>query len=482
MSEHDLEKLLGGFAADTLTAEERKLLYTAALHDQQLFNTLADEQALKELLADPAVRRRLLQALNQTSTSGAGGSLAWLDWFRRPASLAFAGGLAVVVFAVVLGTKVYQDSLRQAAQSVATEDNPVEAPPSSIAPASEPALPKVTAPELKAKTTADPTVAPAKKESFADKRSKGERPLQPTTQEQRASDRSRDNVTRRRDDGALRAPAEAPVAAIGGTAADAIAPIAQSPAGSTAPPPTSSTPAPMHAPARAPTVKSVPVKESARALYYGTAPAPINGGLMAKEQVEAMTPSTESVQESNRLARQLEARSRLGEVVGKAAEAVTPLKPLGLRYSFVVRETNRQDREVDAVTAAKSIAPVSLTIETNQDGYLQVWTASGTSTPQLLLPQKETGQISLKIAAGQRQTISLPRDSGTLTLTARFSRVPFGPITRQEAAMFDRISPSQLEESVTAVGPDNSQEQATYVVSRDPAQTAQLVTAILLRR
>ena len=37
MSEHDLEKLLGGFAADTLTVEERNLLYTAGLQDQQLF-------------------------------------------------------------------------------------------------------------------------------------------------------------------------------------------------------------------------------------------------------------------------------------------------------------------------------------------------------------------------------------------------------------------------------------------------------------
>ena len=43
MSDHDLEKLLGGFAADTLTPEEKQALYTAALQDQQLFNALADE-------------------------------------------------------------------------------------------------------------------------------------------------------------------------------------------------------------------------------------------------------------------------------------------------------------------------------------------------------------------------------------------------------------------------------------------------------
>jgi len=88
MSEHELEKLLGGFAADTLTTEEKQTLYSAALQDQQLFNAIADEQALKELLADPVVRRRLLASLKQKSTSGAGGSLSWLDWFRRPAGLA----------------------------------------------------------------------------------------------------------------------------------------------------------------------------------------------------------------------------------------------------------------------------------------------------------------------------------------------------------------------------------------------------------
>jgi hypothetical protein len=122
MSEHDLQILLGGFAADTLTPEEKQSLYAASLQNQQLFNALADEQVLKELLADPAVRRRLLLALNQTNPSGAGGSLSWLDWFRRPSSLAFAGGLAAAALAVVLGIRIYQDSLKQTAQSVATEE------------------------------------------------------------------------------------------------------------------------------------------------------------------------------------------------------------------------------------------------------------------------------------------------------------------------------------------------------------------------
>jgi len=108
MSEHDLNKLLGGFAANTLTAEEKQQLYSAALQDQELFNVLADEQTLKELLADPAVRRRLVQALQKNSSTAP--SSPWLDWFRRPAGLAWAGGLAATFFAIILA----QESTRTA--------------------------------------------------------------------------------------------------------------------------------------------------------------------------------------------------------------------------------------------------------------------------------------------------------------------------------------------------------------------------------
>src|SRR6476619_3762462 len=101
MAEHELEKLLGGFSADTLTAEERQHLYAAALQDQQLFNALADEQALKELLADPAVRLRLLQTLAQPH--GARGWRSCLVRCRPPPGLAWVGGVAVGVFAVILG-------------------------------------------------------------------------------------------------------------------------------------------------------------------------------------------------------------------------------------------------------------------------------------------------------------------------------------------------------------------------------------------
>jgi hypothetical protein len=195
---------------------------------------------------------------------------------------------------------------------------------------------------------------------------------------------------------------------------------------------------------------------------------------MAKEQ--AMRPLAESASQANRPERKLEGLSQLGKAAGTAAR----LRPLGLRYSFVVRGTDGQEREVEA--SAKSTEPVRLTVEANQDAYLQVWKTVGSSTPQLLWPQKETGQISLKITGGQRQQISLPMESGSVTLTARISRVPSGPITRQEVAMFDRLSPNQLQESITPSGAARSQERATYVVNQDTSTTAQLAVDITLGR
>jgi hypothetical protein len=427
MSEHDLEKLLGGFAADTLTAEEKQTLYAAALQDQQLFNALADEQALKELLADPDIRRRLLVSLEQKSASGAGGSLSWLDWFRRPAGLAFAGGLAAAALAVVLGIRIYQDSLRQAAQSVATEE---------AKPASQPATPQAIEPQAKAKENVAPAIDLPKKDTLIDKLAKRERSAPPPSKNERASDVARDSLKQQSEQDEVRRETEAPVAATG-------------------------TPA-----------------LSARALFYGGEPGRADTRSMVKEQEQAMKPQAESAPQTNRLERPLEGFSQLGKAAGTAAQ----LRPLGLRYSFVVQETDGQEREVDAATASKSIQPVFLTVEANQDAYLQVWKTIGSSPPQLLWPGEETGQISLKMTAGRRQHIFLLLESGPVTLTARLSRVPYEPITRQETAMFERRSPNQLQESIMPSGAAGSQERATYVVNQDPSTTAQIAVDMTLDR
>jgi hypothetical protein len=99
MPQRDIEKLLGGYATDTLTEEERKELFAAALRDQTLFNALADEHALKEVLDDPRARRLLIDALKKKTTQR-----YWLEnflaWLRRPSSWALAGSVAVALLAI----------------------------------------------------------------------------------------------------------------------------------------------------------------------------------------------------------------------------------------------------------------------------------------------------------------------------------------------------------------------------------------------
>lgn len=96
MTPTDLQKLLGGYAAGTLTPEERRALFDAALADQTLFDALADEEALREVLADPACRERVRAALVERPPT--------VFWLRRPAAwtLAAATATAAVVLTVAL--------------------------------------------------------------------------------------------------------------------------------------------------------------------------------------------------------------------------------------------------------------------------------------------------------------------------------------------------------------------------------------------
>ncbi len=473
MSNHELEKLLGGFAADTLTPEEKQRLYQAALQDQQLFDALADEQALKELLTDSAVRRRLLQALNNATPVPADAPASWLDWFRRPANLALAGGLATAVFAVILGTRIYQDSLKQMTHSVATEEAKPTVPAPQAPAASQPASPSLAEPTLQARQDVAPAKNMAKKDSVLDKMAKQERTTPLAAQEQKAHDVTRDRRIREKDGSRLQT--EGQPAERGKTSESIGAPADKNLAAGAAPPAT----AQMAAPLRAPTAtEAIAPTASARALFYRKAPAQSDTGMAAKERERTMQPLSESAPQAARPGLTLEQFSKLGRADGPVPTTTL----LGLRYSFVIRGIDGKERPRETAIALQDGESAQLAVESNQDAYLQIWKLSGSSMPLLLLPQKETGQISIKIAARLRQLIPLPTDVGPVTLIARLSRVPFGPISRQEAALLDRTAPNQIRESVTTTGPDESPEQATYVVSQDPSPTAEIVVDIMSSR
>lgn len=98
-----IQRLIGGYATGTLSEKQRKLLFEAALEDQELFDELARDQALKELLEAPGVKQRLLASIETPAPR---------DWWRHPlpwlmggSVLAISAGLMALVFLTPSGSR-----------------------------------------------------------------------------------------------------------------------------------------------------------------------------------------------------------------------------------------------------------------------------------------------------------------------------------------------------------------------------------------
>lgn len=101
MTHDDIRKLLGGYATGTLTPEEQRALFAAALEDQELFDALAKEQALRDLLRDPAARAHVLASLDETPQSWWRPAVRWLV---RPA----VAGTMAACLAVATGYGIWR--------------------------------------------------------------------------------------------------------------------------------------------------------------------------------------------------------------------------------------------------------------------------------------------------------------------------------------------------------------------------------------
>ncbi len=97
----DPKRLLGGYATDTLTEDERRELLRAALDDQGLFDAILEEEGLRELLESPGARNEVLAALERPT--------AWEQvrgWFGRPATFGHLAAAVAVLVVAVVGSQV----------------------------------------------------------------------------------------------------------------------------------------------------------------------------------------------------------------------------------------------------------------------------------------------------------------------------------------------------------------------------------------
>lgn len=91
MVNDDIRDLMGRYATGSLTAAERERLFNAALEDQSIFDELAQEQEMKQLIDQPGARDRLVGALRPPPRKH-----AWIFGVAAIAALA----IVILVFAM----------------------------------------------------------------------------------------------------------------------------------------------------------------------------------------------------------------------------------------------------------------------------------------------------------------------------------------------------------------------------------------------
>lgn len=154
MTQDEIRKLLGGYATNALSAEERRILFDAALEDQELFNALQNEDALRELLEDPVLRDQVRRALAASPPRKA--EFSWRRWVL---GVAIPAVVAVIVI-VVMNLPRRPEAVQQPVQSARLEPNPIAAPP-QVPPLPAPAASKKQSASVRRAAPAPVIAAPA---------------------------------------------------------------------------------------------------------------------------------------------------------------------------------------------------------------------------------------------------------------------------------------------------------------------------------
>jgi hypothetical protein len=168
LTPEEARQLLGGYATGNLSEEQRNALFAAALEDQELFDELMAEEALRETLAMPGAKQRLVRALESREEEGLLAAAAAplparamaqmrmsappddtaepkQPWWRAPWAWGAAAVAVVTIASIVVVPRVFES--RQDVQ---------------VAQSSKPADPEVAKPEV-SKEAAPPLPAPVPK-------------------------------------------------------------------------------------------------------------------------------------------------------------------------------------------------------------------------------------------------------------------------------------------------------------------------------
>jgi hypothetical protein len=141
----EIRGLIGGYATGSLTEAQKKALFEAALEDQELFDELAREQEIKELVDLPGARERLIEAVSKPEPRR-------VPWWRQAWAMGALAAAAVGI--VAMGWMLSRPPKPVEVAQVAAP--PAEAPaPAAVPPVAEKKR-SAAAPEARNKTAPPP--------------------------------------------------------------------------------------------------------------------------------------------------------------------------------------------------------------------------------------------------------------------------------------------------------------------------------------
>lgn len=382
-----IEMLLGGYATGTLTPEENKALMEAALHNQQLFDALMDEEALRETLADGDTRAALLAALRPAEKARA--------WWQAPWPWA-AAATAVVALLVLMvvrkptpTTELAQRPAEQKVQQIAQNLPKPEPVESALR------TPKTLTATPEARSVSDRV----DKQDLADKRAavttETNQPVISQNAPQPAKERSERDQAPQGVVGGI--PGGAPGGVIGGIVGPPrypVDPLIVPRSYAAAPPP----PPPPPKPAR-----QMEAKKSADEAFRAT---------VATESV-TISPAVSA----------LEANAQKGEL----AKAKAAVEPLQLALAFLQPDGTWHDLAAGA--AAPSGRGLRLTVTSERSGTISMNPplapprAIQAGTPlALYLPPREKGEVALVVTVGDAPLAPLQMSASRADSSSNESR------------------------------------------------------------
>ena len=424
MSREEIQKLLGGYATGTLTPAERDALFAAALDDQELFEALAREEPLRELLQDPAAKGRLLRALEPKPAA------RYWRWLRPAAWAIPAVGLAAILVVFVVQQR--------------------ESRPVLIA----------RAPSLPSLGPIAPVPSPVPQELTK----------QPPLNRFRAAKAPPQDLLKAREAAPTAGPKDTS-SAVQTSAVLADKTLgAAGPAGPAPPPPPA-------APALPPAPKELPLNPPAAAQQVAVEPQAQQGAgairLQAAESLQVagaggFVPIRDAramffgQQNANRVQSSLfdaEQRQRRKAAAPIERVAATPVSQIGLRYSILRRLPNGQFAAAIPNEVLDAADQIQVKLESNEAGSIVVFERDTDGWRQL-----SSGRI-------ERLTPYTVPASGTLTFDGSAAKDLFVVFSRQPQQAPYPVPEARLDQVINA----NLAERLTYVVSTAAPAEAQTI-------